>query len=401
MELTSGYPFSLIQHGLPFHYPKLLDNTSCEVAIMGGGISGALTAYFLTEAGIECVLLDGRTIGLGSSCASTSLLQYELDTPLHELIKQIGERKAVRAYQICGHSIDMLKEIMANTGFAEMDERKSLFFTSHKSQKSFMKNEFEARRRAGFDVSFLSKDEIFKAYGLKAEYAILSEKGATTNAYTLTHALLQYSVKKGLRVFDRTKVEDMDYLKEGVCLKTENGNKVHAGKLINATGYEIVNFINKDIVKLYCTYAVVSENAQERQEIWKDRIMIWNSDNPYLYMRLTKDNRVLIGGRDERFSTKTSREIFDKKSALLKKDFEGLFPGICFKSEFAWSGTFGKTNDSLPFIGSYSKTPNTYYALGFGGNGITFSVIAANMIRDFILGKDNPDSDLFRFGRKY
>jgi glycine/D-amino acid oxidase-like deaminating enzyme len=401
MELTAGYPFSLIQHGLPFQYPKLLNNISSEVAIIGGGISGALTGYFLTEAGIECVLLDGRTIGLGSSCASTSLLQYELDKPLHELIKQVGEHNAVRAYQLCGQAIDILTAIMDKIGFAEFDKRNSLFFTSHSGQKSFMKNEFEARKRAGFEMSFLARDDIYKTYGLKAEYAILSEKGATTNAYTLTHALLQYSMKKGLRVFDRSKVEEANYNKKDVCLRTENGCTVKADKLVNASGFEIINFISKDIVDLFCTYAVVSENAREMEYLWKDQIMIWNSDDPYLYIRLTKDNRILVGGRDERFSTKTSREIYEKKSGLLKKDFEKIFPNIRFKSEFAWSGTFGKTKDSLPFIGTYSKTPNTYYALGFGGNGITFSVIAAEMIRDFILEKNNSDAELFQFERKY
>ena len=400
MELTAGYPFSLIRNGLPFQYPKLLDNMSSEVAIIGGGISGALTAYFLTEAGIECVLLDGRTIGLGSSCASTSLLQYELDTPLHKLTEQVGKAAAVRAFQLCGSSIDILIGVMDHIGFTEYDKRKSLFFTSHSGEKSFMKKEFEARKRAGFDMSFLLKDDLSKNYGLKGEYAILSEKGAATNAYTLTHALLQYSMKKGLKVFDRSKVKVIDYNKNNVCLRTESGPVLTSSKLVNASGFEIINFISKDIVDLYCTYAVVSENQHEQKDIWENSVMIWNSDDPYLYMRLTMDNRILIGGRDERFSTKNSRELYEKKSGLLKKDFEKLFPDITFKPEFAWSGTFGRTKDSLPFIGTYAKTPNTYYALGFGGNGITFSVIAAMMIRDFITGNKNSDANLFRFGRK-
>src|ERR1044072_443095 len=101
MQLTGGYPFSLINHGLLHSYPKLLKDITTNTAIIGGGISGALTAYYLTNAGIECILVDGRTIGLGSTCASTSLLQYELDIPLHKLKKLIGKNNAVRAYQRC------------------------------------------------------------------------------------------------------------------------------------------------------------------------------------------------------------------------------------------------------------------------------------------------------------
>ncbi len=143
-----------------------------------------------------------------------------------------------------------------------------------------------------------------------------------------------------------------------------------------------------------------SENATEKNELWKDGTMIWNTDDPYLYMRLTRDNRIIIGGRDERFSTKTSREIFQKKALLLQKDFAKIFPDLQFNSEFAWSGTFGKTKDALPYIGEYSKTPNTYYALGFGGNGITFSVVAAQIITDLIKGKLNRDAEIFSFSRK-
>jgi glycine/D-amino acid oxidase-like deaminating enzyme len=400
MELTAGYPFWLIKDGLPFQYPILQGNISSEVSIIGGGISGALSAYFLTEAGVECVLLDGRTIGLGSTCASTSLLQYELDTPLHQLIEMVGKTIAVRAYQLCGLSIDILIAIMEKIGYQEFDRRKSLYFTAHSSQKNFIKKEFDARRNAGFNVDILTRDQIEIEYGMKAQYAILSQEGAAINAYALTHALLQYSIKKGLRVYDRSKIKSVKYNPDNVVLTTEDGQMIDSKKLINASGFEIVNFISKDIVDLYCTYAVISENALEKKEIWKDGVMIWNTDDPYLYLRLTKDNRIIIGGRDERFSTKTSREIFQKKASLLQKDFEKIFPNIAFKSEFAWSGTFGKTKDSLPYIGQYTKTPNTYYALGFGGNGITFSVVAAQILTDLIKGKLNNDAEIFSFGRK-
>ncbi len=400
MDLTAGYPFWLIKNGLPFQYPRLQDNISSDVSIIGGGISGALSAYFLTEAGVGCVLLDGRTIGLGSTCASTSLLQYELDAPLHQLIDKVGKTNAVRAYQLCGLSIDILIGIMEKIGYREFDRRKSLYYTSHSSQKSFIKKEFEARRNAGFNVEILTRDQLKAEYGMKAEYAILSQEGATINAYAFTHALLQYSIQKGLRVYDRTKIKSIKYNTDKVELTTEEGYIVNSRKLINASGFEIVNFISKDIVDLYCTYAVISENAAEKKELWKDGTMIWNTDDPYLYMRLTKDNRIIIGGRDEKFSTKTSREIFQKKSSLLQKDFEKIFPDVQFKSEFAWSGTFGKTKDALPYIGEYSKTPNTYYALGFGGNGITFSVVAAQIITDLIKGNLNRDAEIFSFERK-
>ena len=182
-------------------------------------------------------------------------------------------------------------------------------------------------------------------------------------------------------------------------LKTENGYTVKAKKLVYATGYEVVDFIDKDIVNLLSTYAVVSEQYNKRP-FWKDEVLIWNTADPYLYVRTTPDNRVLVGGRDEDFSDPVKRDkLIDKKTKQLTKDISKLFPNLDFKPEFSWTGTFGATKDGLPYIGPYKKLPNSYFALGFGGNGITFSVIAAQIIKDILEGKENKDIELFSFER--
>src|SRR5437773_9104308 len=131
MELVAGYPYWLIKTGLPYQYPKLLEDKKCEAVIIGGGISGALTAYHCTLAGIECVVVDARSIGLGSTCASTSLLQYELDIPLHKLKKSVGEHNAVRAYQLCGDAVDKLIDLMDKLKFTDYAKKQSLFFSLH------------------------------------------------------------------------------------------------------------------------------------------------------------------------------------------------------------------------------------------------------------------------------
>jgi glycine/D-amino acid oxidase-like deaminating enzyme len=400
MELVAGYPFWLIKNGLLYSYPKLLENKKCDAVIIGGGISGALTAWHLIKAGIECTLVDGRTIGLGSTCASTSLLQYELDTPLHKLKKNIGEYKAVRAYELCSDAVDKLINIMNEIGYTQFYKRKSLFFSTRQRQKKFIHEEYLARKTAGFEVEILSGSELRRNYNLKAAHGILSEKGATTNAYSLTHEILQYCIQKGLKVFDRTKIKSIDHNKDNVILKTNEGCVIIAYHVINATGYEVINFIGKKIVDLDCTYAIISESQAEKNELWKENIMMWNTDDPYLYMCYAGENRVIIGGRDEPFiNMRTMHAYLDKKSSLLEKDFARIFPGSSIKKEFTWSGVFGKTKDSLPYIGNYFKTPRVFYALGFGGNGITFSLVAAEIIADLLLGRTNRDADIFSFTR--
>lgn len=400
MNLTTGYPYWLINSGLVATYPKLEHSIKTDVVIIGGGISGALAAYYISNAGLECKVVDARSIGLGSTCASTSLLQYELDKPLSILADQIGFHSAARAYVMCSEAIDTLQIISEKIKFKLFEKQKSLYFAVNKKDKKLIESEFTYRKKAGFQVQFLDKKEVRQRFGFSAPAAILSSQGASTDAYLLTHALLQSIIKNGNEVFDRTVISKIEYNRNGVKLFTEKGHRITANKIVNASGYEITEFVNKKIVKLNSTYALASEHIESPIPVWKDKTLLWNTADPYLYMRLTKDNRVIIGGRDEEFYNTSKRDkLIKKKSSLLKKDFSKLFPEIELIPEFSWTGTFGSTKDALPYIGTYNKTPHTYYALGFGGNGITFSVIAAEIIRDMITGKKNKDAFLFSFDR--
>jgi len=90
MNLTSSHPFWAVCNGLPESYPSLKQDVSCDVVVIGGGITGALVALHLTEAGTKTLVIDKRDIGTGSTSASTALLQYEIDLPLRELIKKVS-----------------------------------------------------------------------------------------------------------------------------------------------------------------------------------------------------------------------------------------------------------------------------------------------------------------------
>ena len=107
--------------------------------------------------------------------------------------------------------------------------------------------------------------------------AILSNHGAQIDAYTFTHDLLQYNISKGLRVFDRSMIRSILHSGKKIILKTENGNTITASRLINATGYEVVNFIEKKIVKLLSTYAIISEHLEQHPFSLHEDMLFWNT----------------------------------------------------------------------------------------------------------------------------
>lgn len=400
MDLKSGQLYWPLKNGLLADYPALHENLSCDVAIIGGGITGALVAYHLAEANLECVVLDKRDIGYGSTSATTGLLQYEIDTPLVDLIEQVGVQHAVRAYQLCLEAIAKIEYLTEDVGDGcSFYRKKSVYLASRKSDVPALRSEYEVRRQHGIDVEFLEQSDIEELFSFSRPAAILSHTAGQVDAYRLTHRLLHKAYERGVRVYDRTAVKSYEHGRRGVTLVTDRDTRVEARRVVFATGYESQQYLKQKIVNLKSTYALVSEPL-ETLAGWYERCLIWETARPYFYLRTAPGNRALIGGEDEDFVDATRRDrLIGKKSRQLSQKFRRLFPAIDMEIAYAWAGTFGETKDGLAYIGETPEFPNGLFALGFGGNGITFSIVAAEMLRDLCLGKSNPDLAIFRFDR--
>ena len=128
--------------------------------------------------------------------------------------------------------------------------------------------------------------------------------------------------------------------------------------------------------------------------------MIWEASDPYLYVRSTVDGRVICGGEDENFRDEARRdELIESKSRTLSRKLGKLLPGVDTTAAFRWAGSFGQSESGLPSIGPVPGHRRCYAVLGFGGNGITFSMLAAGLLLACIDGRKDPDARLFQFGR--
>lgn len=402
MKLRSNEPFWLVKNGLLNSYPSLREDLNVDVLVVGSGITGALAAYQCVKDGHRTALVDRREIAHGSSSATTSMLQYEIDKPLHELIELIGEEGAVASYRACFDSIDTLgslaKKIRSKCGFKK---KQSLYFAALKKDVASLKKEFEAREKFGFPVKWLEAAEIEKEFGLSGSHGgILSEQGGSLDAFQFTHDLLEYSAKRGLLVYDKTEVKKTANSRPGIKAVTEHGNTITAGKIVYCTGFESVELIKDKFVDLLSTYAIVGEAGDMKLPAKLTDTLFWNTADPYIYLRTTDDNRLLIGGEDEEFVDAAKRdEMLTEKATKLEKQIKKTLPDVVFRTDFAWAGTFGETKDGLPYIGEHPNFPNAYFILGFGGNGITFSVLGMEMLSRSLKQKLHKLDQYFRFRR--
>lgn len=400
MDLRSHYPFWLMKNGILANYPSLQKNIKVDVAIMGAGISGALAAYYLSDTGLSVAVVDRRHVGMGSTAASTALLQYEIDTPLRELYNKVGEQHAVTSYKLCLDAIYKLKTICGNLHpKIAFNIKPSLQYASFKKHKEDLYKEYLLRHQHDINVQWLEPADIKDKFGFTAPGAILSAEAGEIDAYLTTHRLLQFCEAKGHQVYDTTDITDIIHHKNNVQLHTDTGHTITARHLIIAAGYESLKYIPRKVATLQSTYALVTEPVDE-QYLWYERSLVWETQTPYLYFRATDDNRILIGGKDDDFYNPDERDARVRmKAKQLINTFRKKLQHLDVRTDFSWAGTFAGTRDGLPYIGSIPQRPHTYFALGFGGNGITFSVIAAEIIRNAILGKKDKHADIFSFDR--
>ena len=401
MDLKSGYPFWPIKNGLIRSYPTLAEDLRCDVAVIGGGITGALVAYHLAKAGVGVVVLDRRDIATGSTSASTALLQYEVDTHLADLIGMVGREHAVRSYHLCLEAIHKIGKLTEELGDdCGYMPKKSLYLASTKRDVPAMRDEYEARRAAGIRLDFLERNDIKDRFSFDYPAGLLSYDAAQVDAYRLTHALLHAAAGLGARIYDRTTVDKYEHEADSVTLTTDRGCQVRARRVAMAAGFESQQYLKQKVVSFKSTYAFISEPSGPIDGWGEDGCLIWESARPYLYMRTTDDGRVLVGGEDDLFDSDAKRDRrLPKKTERLMKRYNAMFPRGPIDVAYSWAGTFGETKDGLAYIGETAEWPNGYFALGYGGNGITYSLIAAEIIRDLFTGTPNPDVAIFRFDR--
>jgi len=399
MDLRSGHCFWPINSGLINSYPRLSNDLQCDVLVIGAGITGALIADYLSQQKIKVVVLDSRDVASGSTSASTAMLQYEIDTHLSDLITRIGKDKAERAYHLCSDAIDKLAKLTKDLPDCGFERYSSFYFASNDDDVAALEEEYEVRKEAGFDIELWRTKDIASRFNFSAPCGLYSRQGAQVDPFRLAHALLERASKQGALIFDRTEVNKVDQSEEGIAAYTDEGHQVRAQKVVFACGYEAQSWLKEKVVNLNSTFALITEPVTDFSG-WHKQCLLWESARPYTYMRTTSDNRIIIGGEDEPFKNSELRDksLPKKRDALCNK-LADLMPDIPFEVAYSWAGTFGETEDGLAYIGETKEFPNAYFALGYGGNGITYSVTAAQIIADLYMGKTNSDADIFRFGR--
>jgi glycine/D-amino acid oxidase-like deaminating enzyme len=396
-DLRSGISYWQSRRMAGVTHARLTRDTSTEILVVGAGISGALVAEAMSR-DCKVLIVDRRGIAKGSTAASTALVEYEIDTPLILLGKKIGASKAGRAWRRSHLALTALGERTAALGIdADIATRETLYLAGNVLDPAGLKREAAARLRIGLETAYLTAGELKRRFAISRHAALLSYGDFSADPRRLTAGYLNAAIANGARVFAPVEIVDVDKHRAGVAAHTRDGRTIAARHVIFATGYEVPKIVPPGDHRIISTYAIATR--PQRRNLWPGEAMIWEASDPYLYLRTTPDGRVICGGEDEDFADEAARDaLIAPKTATIARKLGRLLPQIDTTPEFAWAGSFGTTATGLPLIGRVPRHPNVWAILGFGGNGITYSRIAADIVASGIAGRKNPDADLYAFG---
>lgn len=377
----------------------LTRDRSADVIVVGAGISGAMVADAMSDAGLRVLVVDRRPPVSGSTPASTALLQYEIDTPLTHLSKAIGLDDAQRVWRRSKLALDALRERIRHLGIdADVVDRDSLYLDGSLLGPDALREEATARRRAGFEVTDLQPREVRARFGIAGRHGLLGYGSLAADPRRLAAGFLNAALKRGARLLTPVDIEEVESDHDGVRATTVQGPTLRCRALIFATGYELPKGVPRAGHTIASTWAIATRPQPRR--IWPSRSFIWEASEPYLYLRIGPEGRILCGGEDEPFADAAQRDaLLPQKTATLEQKLQRLLPGVDARADYAWCGSFGASDTGTPSIGRVPRMPHCYAVLGYGGNGITFSALAAQMLRNQITGRGDPDSDLFSFRR--
>ncbi len=395
-DLRTGTPFWLKTPHSTVKAETGLTRDRFDVIVVGAGISGALAAEALTRAGKSVLILDRRPAVSGSTPASTAMIQHEIDMPLTRLRRKIGKDRADRAWRRSAKAVADLVALAAKLEIdCQMRPKPALYLAGNQMGARALLNEVKAREGIGIKALYLNRADLAARFGIDRPAAILSEASASANPAQLTAGLLRAALSRKARLVSPVEITDMAELPSGVALATRKGEVLVADHAIFCTGYEHLPQMKTKSHHVTSTWALASRPLTGLPE-WMKEAIVWEAADPYLYFRTDEAGRVIAGGEDEDASDANAdpKKLARKAKVIARKlhDLTGVRIG---RPAYTWSAPFSVTDDGLPIIDRVPGFERLFAVMGFGGNGITFSVIGAQIIAAAIAGRPDPDAAIF------
>lgn len=344
--------------------PALRGAQKTQALVVGAGLAGVLTAYRLKEAGVQCMVVEAKTIGSGTTGNTTGKITAQHGLCYQQLIKQCGLEEAIRYFQVNTQAIREY-EVLCQRHQSDLVSDAAYVYSLTDRKK--LDREMDAYRRIGIDPVFEAAPDLpvatVGAVGMRGQARFNPLKLLTALANELT-------------IYENTLIIDI----QGNKAITASGS-VEAEHIILCSHYPLINLSGGYVLKLYQhrSYVLALKDAQSVAGMYVDE------KDDGLSFRMAGD-LLLLGGGDHRTGYRGGGY------PELRRLAGWAYPNAA--EMYHWAAQDTMPLDGRPYIGRFSKKhPNWYVAAGFQKWGMTTAMVAARVLTELVVsGKSAYDT---------
>ena len=364
------------------NFPPLSGDLDTDVAIVGGGITGITAAWLLKNAGRRVAIIEARRVAEGETGHTTAHVTALQDLPFPTIAARFGQDGARRIASAGMAAIALIEQHVRTCSLdCDFERLPAYVFTEDPNRLAELDREVKAARRAGLDAERVDAVPLpFEtAGGIRFEHQA---------RFHVRHYVLPLASRvhgDGSFVFERTHAIEVN--DGSPCVIHTDRGTIRARQVIAATNAVTVNrlFLQTKIAP-YRTYAIALSVGREMGGLFYD------TEDPYHYIRThpTEEGPLLIvGGADHRVGERSdTATCYQELEAWARRRF-GPAPVA-----YRWSGQIQEPVDGLPYVGRNPHSENVYVATGYSGNGMVNGTVAAMVLSDLVLGRENPWAEL-------
>lgn len=373
----------------PLEFPPLDRDTQTDVCIVGAGIAGLSTAYFLVRSGRRVIVLDHGPVGYGETARTTAHLSNALDDRYYELERYFGANGARAAAHSHSVAIDHIETITSresiDCGFTRLD---GYLFLPPGESISELERELDSAHRAGLGEVALVPSAPVSSFNTGP--CLRFPRQGQFHPLKYLAGLARAVVKAGGRICTGTHVDSIDGGRSA-SIHTAAGLTVAAGAVVVATNSPIHDNLQIHFKQSpYRTYVIAAPVPPGSVP----QILLWDTPDPYHYVRLDSSSgqdMLIFGGEDHRTGEEDDGE---ERFSKLEEWARARFP--ISEVKYQWSGQVMEPSDGMALIGRDRLGPeNLFFATGDSGQGMTHGTIAGMLLTDLILGRQNPWSCIY------
>ena len=383
-------------------FPRLRGEHTCDVVIVGGGLTGCATAYACAMAGLKPLIIDADRVGQGSSGRSGGLLLSEPGPSFRDLAQAHGLRSARQVFEAWARGASdgaaILKRLKAPGGVSAAND----VLVGFRGDEKALQREHGARDQAGVPSRWLSERQVIPVTRLDA-VALRLRDGFAVDPYRACATLAVAASRRGGAFYERSPVRKVTAGRKGAEVVTADG-VVHAGTVIVTTGIATAEFKQlRRHFKRRETYMVMTAPvpAAVRKLILPTDTTIRDARIPHHRIRWTADSRLLVSGADQDETAAKKRDaILVQRTGQLMYELLMAYPAISgLRPGFGWESTYAETADGLIYAGPHRNYPRHLFALGGDGQSLTGSFLAARVLARAAAGVPDKADQVFGWTR--